>query len=90
MLDEPVSALDVLVGAQVINLLRDLQREYGLTYLFISHSMPLVRYLCDRVAVMQKGRLVELGDALEVCERPRETYTQELIAATPELPRTHS
>jgi peptide/nickel transport system ATP-binding protein len=85
-LDEPVSALDVSVGAQVINLLRDLQRKHGLTYLFISHSMPLVRYLCDRVAVMQRGRLVELGPALEVCENPREPYTQALIAATPELP----
>ncbi len=86
VLDEPVSALDVLVGAQVVNLLRDLQRQHGLTYLFISHSMPLVRYLCDRVAVLQKGRLVEIGDVLDVCERPREAYTQELIAATPELP----
>ena len=89
VLDEPVSALDVLVGAQVVNLLRDLQRDHGLTYLFISHSMPLVRYLCDRVAVMQKGRLVEIGDVLEVCEHPRETYTQELIAATPQLPLHH-
>ena len=86
VLDEPVSALDVLVGAQVVNLLRDLQHDHGLTYLFISHSMPLVRYLCDRVAVMRKGRLVELGDVLEVCERPREAYTRELVAATPELP----
>jgi peptide/nickel transport system ATP-binding protein len=86
VLDEPVSALDVSVGAQVINLLRELQRTHQLTYLFISHSMPLVRYLCDRVAVMQKGRLVEIGDALEVCEHPREAYTRELIAATPELP----
>ena len=85
-LDEPVSALDVSVGAQVINLLRDLQRTHGLTYLFISHSMPLVRYLCDRVAVMERGRLVEIGDVLEVCERPREPYTQRLIAATPEMP----
>jgi len=85
-LDEPVSALDVSVGAQVINLLRDLQRTYGLTYLFISHSMPLVRYLCDRVAVMERGHLVEIGDVLEVCERPREAYTQRLIAATPEMP----
>jgi peptide/nickel transport system ATP-binding protein len=85
-LDEPVSALDVSVGAQVINLLRDLQRTYGLTYLFISHSMPLVRYLCTRVAVMERGRLVEVGDVLEVCERPREPYTQRLIAATPEMP----
>jgi peptide/nickel transport system ATP-binding protein len=86
VLDEPVSALDVSVGAQVVNLLRELQRSHQLTYLFISHSMPLVRYLCDRVAVLQRGRLVEIGDALEVCERPREAYTRELIAATPELP----
>lgn len=84
-LDEPVSALDVSVGAQVINLLRDLQRTHGLTYLFISHSMPLVRYLCDRVAVMEKGHLVEIGDVLQVCEHAREEYTQRLIAATPEL-----
>ena len=86
VLDEPVSALDVSVGAQVVNLLRDLQRRHGLTYLFISHSMPLVRYLCDRVAVMRRGRLVELGDALEVCEAPREEYTKTLMAATPEMP----
>lgn len=85
VLDEPVSALDVSIGAQVVNLLRDLQRTYGLTYLFISHSMPLVRYLCDRVAVMQKGRLVELGDCEQVCDAPQETYTRELIAATPEM-----
>lgn len=85
VLDEPVSALDVSVGAQVVNLLRELQRRYGLTCLFISHSMPLVRYLCDRVAVMQQGRLVEMGDALQVCEHPRQPYTQALIAATPEF-----
>ena len=86
VLDEPVSALDVSVGAQVVNLLRELQREYGLTYLFISHSMPLVRYLCDRVAVMQRGKLVELGACEQVCETPREEYTRRLIAATPEMP----
>lgn len=86
VLDEPVSALDVSVGAQVVNLLRDLQRVHGMSYLFISHSMPLVRYLCDRVAVMERGRLVEVGPVLEVCERPREEYTQRLIAATPEMP----
>jgi ABC-type glutathione transport system ATPase component len=85
VLDEPVSALDVSVGAQVVNLLRDLQRRHGLTYLFISHSMPLVRYLCDRVAVMRKGRLVELGECENVCRQPREAYTRELIAATPEM-----
>lgn len=88
VLDEPVSALDVSVGAQVINLLRDLQRTLGLTYLFISHSMPLVRYLCDRVAVMQRGRMVEIGDCLEVCEAPSNPYTRQLIEATPEMPLT--
>ena len=88
VLDEPVSALDVSVGAQVVNLLREVQREFELTYLFISHSMPLVRYVCDRVAVMQRGRLVELGDCLQVCDAPREDYTRRLIAATPEMPET--
>ena len=86
VLDEPVSALDVSVGAQVINLLKALQQRYGLTCLFISHSMPLVRYLCDRVAVMQHGRIVETGSWSEVCEHPREAYTQQLLAATPEMP----
>jgi ABC-type glutathione transport system ATPase component len=86
VLDEPVSALDVSVGAQIINLLRSLQREHGLTYLFISHSMPLVRYLSTRISVMQHGRLIETGDAEELCAQPRENYTQQLLAATPELP----
>jgi peptide/nickel transport system ATP-binding protein len=90
VLDEPVSALDVSVGAQVINLLRDLQRQYGLTYLFISHSMPLVRYLCDRIAVLHHGRLVELGSSEQICAHPANAYTQQLIAATPELPVTLS
>jgi ABC-type glutathione transport system ATPase component len=86
ILDEPVSALDVSVGAQIINLLRRLQREYGLTYLFISHSMPLVRYLSTRIAVMERGRLVETGEAEALCAGPQEAYTRQLIAATPELP----
>jgi peptide/nickel transport system ATP-binding protein len=86
ILDEPVSALDVSVGAQIINLLRALQRDYGLTYLFISHSMPLVRYLSTRIAVMENGRLVEIGEAESLCAHPREAYTQKLLAATPELP----
>ena len=86
VLDEPVSALDVSVGAQVVNLLRGLQRKYGMTYLFISHSMPLVRYLCDSVAVMRSGRLVEYGNCEQVCEAPQHEYTRGLIAATPEMP----
>jgi peptide/nickel transport system ATP-binding protein len=86
ILDEPVSALDVSVGAQIVNLLRRLQREHGLTYLFISHSMPLVRYLSTRIAVMERGCLVETGEAVELCANPRENYTRQLIAATPELP----
>lgn len=85
VLDEPVSALDVSVGAQIVNLLRELQREFGLTYLFISHSMPLVRYLSTRVAVLRGGKLVEFGSRDEVCERPREEYTRDLVAATPEM-----
>jgi peptide/nickel transport system ATP-binding protein len=86
ILDEPVSALDVSVGAQIVNLLRRLQREHGLTYLFISHSMPLVRYLSTRIAVMERGRLVETGEAVAMCDHPQEAYTRQLIQATPELP----
>jgi ABC-type glutathione transport system ATPase component len=88
ILDEPVSALDVSVGAQIVNLLRTLQREHGLTYLFISHSMPLVRYLSTRIAVMERGRLMETGEAETLCASPREAYTRQLLAATPELPKS--
>jgi ABC-type glutathione transport system ATPase component len=83
VLDEPVSALDVSVGAQIVNLLRDLQREFQLTYLFISHSMPLVRYLSTNIAVLHAGKLVEYGTRDQVCAAPREPYTRELVAATP-------
>jgi peptide/nickel transport system ATP-binding protein len=86
ILDEPVSALDVSVGAQIVNLLRRLQRELGLTYLFISHSMPLVRYLSTRIAVMERGRLVEMGEAETLCAAPQQEYTRQLLRATPELP----
>jgi peptide/nickel transport system ATP-binding protein len=86
ILDEPVSALDVSVGAQIVNLLRRLQREHGLTYLFITHSMPLARYLSTRIAVMERGRLVETGEAVALCEHPQQAYTRQLIQATPELP----
>jgi ABC-type glutathione transport system ATPase component len=82
--DEPVSALDVSVGAQIVNLLKQLQREFGLTYLFISHSMPVVRYLSDRIAVMRRGEIVELGNAEEITANPKHEYTRALLAATPE------
>jgi len=85
VLDEPVSALDVSVGAQIVNLLAKLQREFGLTYLFISHSMPIVRYLSTRIAVMRKGELVEIGDAEQITLSPQHEYTKTLIAATPEV-----
>lgn len=86
--DEPISALDVSVGAQIVNLLAQLQREFGLTYLFISHSMPVVRYLSTRIAVMQRGRIVEIGDAQQITSSPREPYTQTLLRATPEIEPT--
>ncbi|MGC2696369.1 MAG: ATP-binding cassette domain-containing protein [Candidatus Angelobacter sp.] len=82
--DEPVSALDVSVGAQIVNLLKKLQRDFGLTYLFISHSMPVVRYLSDRIAVMRRGEIVEIGPAEQITSQPRHGYTRTLLEATPE------
>jgi ABC-type glutathione transport system ATPase component len=82
--DEPVSALDVSVGAQIVNLLKNLQKQFGLTYLFISHSMPVVRYLSDRIAVMRAGEIVEQGPSEEITLRPAHEYTRTLLAATPE------
>jgi ABC-type glutathione transport system ATPase component len=84
--DEPVSALDVSVGAQIVNLLKKLQRDFGLTYLFISHSMPVVRYLSDRIAVMRQGEIVEIGSSEEITSRPQHEYTRTLLQATPEAP----
>jgi peptide/nickel transport system ATP-binding protein len=86
--DEPVSALDVSVGAQIVNLLAQLQRDFRLTYLFISHSMPVVRYLSTRVAVMYRGKIVEVGDIQQITERPAHPYTRSLIEATPQLSGT--
>jgi oligopeptide transport system ATP-binding protein len=83
--DEPVSALDVSVGAQIVNLLAQLQREFGLTYLLISHSMPVVRYLSTRIAVMYRGKIVEAGTTEQITERPQHPYTRSLLAATPEV-----
>jgi oligopeptide transport system ATP-binding protein len=85
--DEPVSALDVSVGAQVLLLLQELQKEFGLTYIFISHSLPVVAQIATRVAVMRRGRFVETGDVDLVLNRPVEEYTKELLAAVPEIPR---
>jgi ABC-type glutathione transport system ATPase component len=82
--DEPVSALDVSVGAQIVNLLKKLQRDFGLTYLFISHSMPVVRYLCDRIAVMRRGEIVEIGTSEQITSNPQHEYTRTLLEATPE------
>jgi ABC-type oligopeptide transport system ATPase subunit len=83
--DEPVSALDVSVGAQIVNLLAQLQRDFGLTYLFISHSMPVVRYLATRIAVMYRGKIVEVGDTEQITEQPGHPYTRSLLEATPQL-----
>jgi ABC-type glutathione transport system ATPase component len=86
LLDEPVSALDVSVGAQIMNLLRHLQGTFHLTYLFISHSMPLVRYLSTNIVVMRGGKVVEAGTCEQICRSPGEPYTKALLEATPELP----
>jgi ABC-type oligopeptide transport system ATPase subunit len=86
VLDEPTSALDVSVSAQITHLLRELQRDLKLTYVFITHSMPLARYMSDRILVMRQGRIVEQGGWQQICEHPQSEYTQALLAATPELP----
>ena len=81
--DEPVSALDVSIQAQILNLLKDLQGEFGLTYLFIAHDLAVVRAMSDRIAVMNRGKLIELGPAEEVYSQPKEAYTQALLSAVP-------
>ena len=81
--DEPVSALDVSIQAQIVNLLDDLQEEFGLTYVFVAHDIGVVRHVSDRIAVMHDGKIVEEGTADAVCERPRDPYTKTLLAAVP-------
>ena len=83
--DEPVSALDVSVGSQIVNLLAQLQREFGLTYLFISHSTPVVHHLSTRIAVMYRGKIVELNTTEQITENPQHEYTKTLLEATPEI-----
>jgi len=83
--DEPTSALDVSIQAQILNLLQDLQRDLGLSYLFISHDMSVIQHMCPRIAVMQRGVIVEQGTREQILEAPKEQYTQRLLASVPRI-----
>ncbi len=86
--DEPTSALDVSVQAQILNLLKDLQRELGVSYLFITHNIGVVEYIADNIAVMQRGRIEEAGTAQRVLDHPQSQYTRALLAAVPRIEAT--
>lgn len=83
--DEPVSALDVSVQAQVLNFMQDIQKELGLTYIFIGHDLGVIRHICDRVGIMYKGRFVEEGDTEDIFHHPQHIYTKRLVSAIPDI-----
>ena len=83
--DEPVSALDVSVQAQVLNFMKDIQKEFNLSYLFISHDLGIIRHMCDRIGIMYKGRLVEEGSTEDIYSDPRHIYTKRLLSAIPDI-----
>ena len=87
--DEPVSALDLSVQAQVLNFMKQIQQEYGLSYLFISHDLGVVKHMCDNIAIMHRGRFVEIGTREDIYSDPRHIYTKRLLSAIPKIDVKH-
>lgn len=83
--DEPVSALDLSVQAQVLNFMKRIQQEFGLSFLFISHDLGVVKHMCDNIAIMYKGRFVEIGTRQDIYQDPRHIYTKRLLSAIPQI-----